>query len=86
MLKGLDGGAWKARIAEPQQRGLPRWRRDEAARVAVYANRDATLRRDRRAIVRPHSEAWRHAADALRGRETVHKRYLIPSPATTSVS
>src|SRR5512143_1041751 len=39
VLKGLDGGAWKTRIAEPQRKGFSRWHGDEEARAAVYANR-----------------------------------------------
>lgn len=39
-LKDLDGGVWKTRIAEPKPaNGYLRWRGDEAARHAVYANR-----------------------------------------------
>src|SRR5262249_5431136 len=39
VLKDLDGGAWKTRIAEPKQRGFSRWHGDDSARAAVYANR-----------------------------------------------
>ena len=35
-LKALEGGVWKTRIAS---KGYLRWRGDEAARKAVYANR-----------------------------------------------
>lgn len=88
-LKQLDGGAWKTRIAEPRPaRGYLRWHGDIAAREAVYANR-ARLRsgagRDamaRRAELVERSFA--HILDRggmrrcwLRGRENVHKRYLI---------
>ena len=39
-LKGLDGGVWRTRIAERvPARGYLRWRGDEAAQRAVYANR-----------------------------------------------
>src|SRR5262249_61092748 len=39
VLKDLDGGAWKTRIAEPKQPGFSRWHGDDRARAAVYANR-----------------------------------------------
>jgi hypothetical protein len=39
VLKGLDGGMWKTRIAEPKQPGFSRWHGDDEARAAVYANR-----------------------------------------------
>ena len=39
-LEQLDGGIWKTRIAEPKPaNGYLRWRGDEKARQAVYANR-----------------------------------------------
>jgi hypothetical protein len=45
-LKDLDGGVWRTRIAEPKPaNGYLRWRGDEAARHAVYANR-ARLKSD----------------------------------------
>ena len=87
-LKELEDGAWKSRIAEKKVPGVSRWRGDEAARRAVYNNR-ARLRSgvakeafklraelversfalilDRGGMRR----AW------LRGRENLHKRYLI---------
>jgi transposase len=39
LLKDLDGGPWRTRIAEPQRRGVSRWHGDEEARRAVYNNR-----------------------------------------------
>src|SRR4030088_24110 len=39
LLKSLDGGVWKTRIAEPKQPGFSRWHGDDKARVAVCANR-----------------------------------------------
>lgn len=74
-LKVLDGGVWKTRIAEPTPaNGYLRWRADEAARKAVYANRarlksgvgarlDAASRRNGRALIRPYSRLRRHATD-----------------------
>ena len=39
-LKGLDGGPWKTRIAEPKPaNGYLRWHGDDEARAAVYGNR-----------------------------------------------
>ena len=39
-LKGLDGGPWKTRIAEPKPaKGYLRWHGDDEARAAVYGNR-----------------------------------------------
>ena len=39
-LKELEDGPWKSRIAEPRRDGFLRWRGDNAARRAVYNNRD----------------------------------------------
>src|SRR5258708_1363409 len=39
VLKTLDAGVWKTRIAEPKQSGFSRWHGDDKARAAVYANR-----------------------------------------------
>jgi transposase len=88
-LKALDGGVWKTRIAEPEPaNGYWRWHGDEAARRAVYANRARlksgigreTMRRRGQLVER----AFAHVLDRggmrrawLRGRENVHKRYLI---------
>ena len=88
-LKTLDGGVWKTRIAEPEPaKGYLRWHGDEAAQRAVYANRARlksgigrqTMRRRGEMVERSFAHilerggmrrAW------LRGRENVHKRYLI---------
>jgi transposase len=35
LLKSLDGGVWKTRIAKPKQPGFSRWHGDDKARVAV---------------------------------------------------
>jgi hypothetical protein len=35
VLKDLDGGVWKSRIAEPQRKEFSRWHGDEEARKAV---------------------------------------------------
>jgi transposase len=39
VLKTLDAGGWKTRIAEPKQSGFSRWHGDDKARAVVYANR-----------------------------------------------
>ena len=87
-LKDLEDGAWKSRIAEKKVRGVHRWHGDDAARRAVYNNRarlrsgvakeafklraelverSFALTLDRGGMRR----AW------LRGRENLHKRYLV---------
>lgn len=87
-LKALDAGPWKSRISEPRRDGLLRWHGDDAARRAVYANRTRLLSGVARQAFKLRAElvergfalildrggmrrAW------LRGRENVHKRYLI---------
>ena len=87
-LNDLEDGAWKSRIAEKKVPGVSRWRGEEAARRAVYNNR-ARLRsgvaheafRLRAELVERGfalvldrggmRRAW------LRGRENLHKRYLV---------
>jgi transposase len=87
-LKDLEDGPWKSRIAEKKAAGVHRWHGDEAARRAVYNNRarlrsgvakeafklraelverSFALTLDRGGMRR----AW------LRGRENLHKRYLV---------
>jgi len=89
VLKGLDDGAWKTRIAEPKPaNGYLRWHGDEAARHAVYANRARLKSGVGRDAMRRRGEmverSFAHVLDRggmrrtwLRGRENVHKRYLI---------
>jgi hypothetical protein len=88
-LKELDGGVWKTRIAEPKPaNGFLRWHGDEAARDAVYANRARLKSGVGRDALRRRGElverSFAHVLDRggmrrawLRGRENVHKRYLI---------
>src|SRR4029453_10809540 len=88
VLTDLDGGPWKTRIAEPQRRGVSRWHGDKDARRAVYNNR-TRLRSEvgqqamrNRAELVERSFARRLGRGGmgrtwLRGRENVHKRYLI---------
>ena len=66
VLKDLDGGAWKTRIAEPKQPGFSRWHGDDKARAEIV-ERSFAHNLDRGGMRR----TW------LRGRENVHKRYLV---------
>jgi transposase len=88
LLKDLDGGPWRARIAEPQRRGISRWHGDEEARRAVYNNRGRLRSEVGKQAMRQRAElverSFAHILDRgglrrtwLRGRENVHKRYLI---------
>jgi hypothetical protein len=87
-LKSLDDGPWKTRIAEPRRDGFLRWHGDDEARRAVVNNRTRLLSGVAREAFRLRAEvvergfalvldrggmrrAW------LRGRENLHKRYLI---------
>lgn len=87
-LKAMEDGPWKSRIAEPRRDGFLRWHGDDAARRAVYNNRARLLSGVARQAFKLRAElvergfalvldrggmrrAW------LRGRENVHKRYLI---------
>ncbi|MCW2286890.1 transposase, partial [Rhodoblastus acidophilus] len=88
-LKDLEGGAWKTRIAEPKPaKGYLRWHGDEAAQSAVYGNRARLKSGVGRKAMRRRGElverSFAHILDRggmrrawLRGRENVHKRYLI---------
>jgi transposase len=88
VLKTLDGGVWKTRIAEPKQPGFSRWHGDDEARVAVYANRTRLGSGVGKQAMRLRAEiverSFAHNLDRggmrrtwLRGRENVHKRYLV---------
>ena len=87
-LKDLDDSVWKTRIAEPQRKGVSRWHGDTAARDAVYANRNRLRSGRAKAAMRRRAEiverSFAHNLERggmrrtwLRGRENVHKRYLI---------
>src|SRR5918993_2424567 len=88
VLKSLDGGPWKTRIAEPRRDGFLRRHGDDDARRAVVNNRTRLLSGVARAAFKLRAEivergfalildrggmrrAW------LRGRENLHKRYLV---------
>jgi hypothetical protein len=88
VLKDLDGGVWKTRIAEPQHTAFLRWRGDTEARNAVYANRNRlrsvvgkqSMRKRAEIVERPFAHNLERGGMRrtwLRGRENVHKRYLI---------
>jgi hypothetical protein len=88
VLKDLDGGVWKTRIAEPQRTALLRWHGDTEARDAVYANRNRLRSEIGKAGMRKRAEiverSFAHNLERggmrrtwLRGRQNVHKRYLI---------
>jgi transposase len=89
VLKGLDDGPWKTRIAEPTPaNGFLRWQGDEEARVAVYGNRNRLRSGVGKQAMRKRGEiverSFAHVLDRggmrrtwLRGRENIHKRYLI---------
>jgi transposase len=88
VLKDLNGGVWKTRIAEPKKPGFSRWHGDDKARAAVYANRTRLGSGVGKQAMRLRAEvverSFAHNLDRggmrrtwLRGRENVHKRYLI---------
>ena len=88
VLKDLDGGPWRTRIAEPQRRGVSRWQGDADARRAVYANRVRLRSEVGKQGMRQRAELVERAFAPildrgglrrtwLRGRENVHTRYLI---------
>ncbi len=88
VLKDLDGSPWRSRIAEPQRQGFSRWHGDEAARRAVYNNRVRLRSEVGKQALRKRAEiverTFAHILDRggmrrawLRGRENIHKRYLI---------
>ena len=87
VLKALDVGPWKTRICEPKQTGFARWRGDQAARRVVVSNRTRLSELARQAFkLRAEivERSFAHNFDRgglrrtwLRGRENVHKRYLL---------
>ena len=87
-LKALEGGAWKTRISEKQQKGFARWQGDDAARRAVYNNRARLKSRVARTAFKLRGEkverSFAHILDVgalrrtwLRGVFNVEKRYTI---------
>ena len=89
VLKGLDDGPWKTRIAEPRpSKGYSRWHGDDEARAAVYGNRNRLKSGVGKEAMRKRGEiverSFAHVLERggmrrtwLRSRENVHKRYLV---------
>jgi transposase len=89
VLKGLDDAPWKTRISEPQpSKGYSRWHGDEEARAAVYSNRNRLKSGVGKEAMRKRSESversFAHVLERggmrrtwLRGRENVHKRFVV---------
>jgi len=89
VLKDLDDSPWKTRIAEPRpSKGYLRWHGDDEARAAVYANRCRLRSSVGKEVMRKRGEmverSFAHVLERggmrrawLRGRENIHKRYLI---------
>jgi len=88
VLKDLDDGPWKTRIAAPKQKDFSRWHGDEAARRAVTNNRTRLLSGVARQAFKLRAEiverSFAHILDRggmrrtwLRGRDNVQKRYLL---------
>lgn len=87
-LKDLEDGPWKSRIAEPRRDSFLRWHGDDAARRAVYNNRVRLLSEVARQAFKLRAEIVERSFALildrggmrrvwLRGRENIHKRYLI---------
>ena len=88
VLRALNDSPWKTRIAAPKQTGFSRWHGDEAARRAVTNNRARLKSGVAREAFKLRAEiverSFAHNLDRggmrrtwLRGRENVHKRYLL---------
>ena len=89
VLKDLDDSPWKTRIAEPRpSKGYLRWHGDDEARAAVYVNRNRLRSGVGKEAMRKRGEvverSFAHVLERggmrrtwLRGRENVHKRYLV---------
>ena len=89
VVKDLDDGPWKTRIAEPlPSKGYLCWHGDKAARAAVYGNRNRLRSGVGKDAMRKRGEiverSFAHVLERggmrrtwLRGRQNVHKRYLV---------
>ena len=88
VLRALNDSPRKTRIAAPKQTGFSRWHGDEAARRAVTNNRARLKSGVAREAFKLRAEiverCFAHNLDRggmrrtwLRGRENVHKRYLL---------
>src|SRR4051812_21495057 len=87
-LKDLEDGAWKSRIAEKKVKGVNRWRGDEEAQRAVYNNRARLRSGVAKEAFKLRAELVERSfaltldrggmrRSWLRGRENLHKRYLV---------
>ena len=87
-LKGLEDSPWKTRISEPKRDGFCRWHGDDAARRAVTNNRTRLQSGVAKEAFKLRAElcerSFAHILDRggmrrawLRGRENIHKRYLL---------
>lgn len=88
VLKELEDGPWKTRIAEPKPKGLLNWKGDHEARRAVYNNRARISSETGKSVGKLRTElverSFAHTLDRggmrrvwLRGLENIQKRYLI---------
>jgi transposase len=88
VLKDLDGGPWRSRIAEPKPKDVLRWQGDHEARRALYGNRARLRSGVAKKALKLRAEraerSFEHTLDRgglrrthLRGRTNVQKRYLI---------
>jgi len=88
VLKDLDGGPWRSRIAEPKAKDVLRWQGDHEARRAVYGNRARLRSGVAKEALKLRAErverSFAHTLDRgdlrrthLRGRANVQKRYLV---------
>jgi hypothetical protein len=88
VLKSLDDGPWKTRIAEPKRDGFLRWHGNDAARRAVINNRTRLLSGVAHVAFKLRAEVVERGFALildrdgmrrawLRGRENRQKRYLI---------
>jgi len=87
-LKDLEDGAWKSRTTEKKVRDVHRWHGDDAARRAVYNNRARLRSGVAKEAFKLRAELVERSfaltldrggmrRSWLRGRENLHKRYLV---------
>ena len=87
-LKDLEDGVWRSRIAEKKVNGVNRWRGDAQARRAVYNNRARLRSGAAKEAFKLRTELVERSfalvldrggmrRSWLRGRENLHKRYLV---------
>src|SRR5215208_7301218 len=87
-LKDLEDGPWKSRIAEKKRSDVSRWHGDKDARRAVYNNRARLRSGVAREAFKLRAELVERSfaltldrggmrRSWLRGRENLHKRYLV---------